>query len=194
MAMPQLSGAAGAMAAYTEEEWNAQVQASWTRSGDGQWRWCGTRTPLGMLASLEVAEVPRLHRAERPRQLRTVLLVDDEARFVTNLQRAMKPFAGRWATMVAGSGQQALQLLARADFAAVIADRRMPLMDGLPLLREVARLYPQLGRLLLTSSARSRPDDVAHRVLRKPTSPAVVVDTLEAVMQELHGGAGGPGA
>lgn len=185
MAMPQLANGAGAMLAYTEEEWNAQLEASWTRGADGRWSWRGTRTPLGLLATIEVEELGDGDGTAAPRPCRTVLIVDDEERVAVALERSLRPYAQRWRTQIAHSGEDALAQLAQGTIAAVITDRRMPGMDGLALLQEIARRHPRVARLLLTGSGQVRAPAIAHRVLRKPAIPPVVVAALDAVMAEL---------
>jgi DNA-binding NtrC family response regulator len=49
------------------------------------------------------------------------------------------------------SGQQALAVLDQEPFEAVVADVRMPGMDGMQLLREIARRWPALPVLMLTA-------------------------------------------
>jgi PAS domain S-box-containing protein len=50
---------------------------------------------------------------------------------------------------VAASGQEALQLLARREYDAVLSDLRMPEMDGPELYRQVEQRWPQRARLMI---------------------------------------------
>lgn len=171
----------GSLSGFTEAEWNAQLEASWSRGRDGRWTWRRGSAPFGVLATILAEEVATTEQAA-PRPSRVFLLVDDEPRVVQALVRALRPYASRWAAVVATGAQEALRLLGQADgrrIAAVVSDRRMPGMDGVQLLREVQRLHPRLVRILLTGSGAMRDHVVAHRVLRKPCSPSVLVAVLD---------------
>jgi CheY-like chemotaxis protein len=169
---------------FTEEEWSAQLQASWNRGGDGRWSWRGGSAPFGRLATVTVEEVAASER-DLVRPARAFLLVDDEARVAQALGRAIRPYAPRWTMLVAAGGIDALRLLAQADgrrIDAIVSDRRMPGMDGIQLLRETQRLHPRLARVLLTGSGALREHAVAHRVLRKPCPPSVLIAVLDQVV------------
>lgn len=77
-----------------------------------------------------------------------LLCVDDEANILKALERVFRPRGYR----VRGvqSGEAALEELERGGFDAVIADMRMPGMDGAQLLEEVAARHPEIPRILLT--------------------------------------------
>jgi DNA-binding NtrC family response regulator len=77
-----------------------------------------------------------------------LLLVDDEAEF-------LEPTAARLARRevackTARTGQAALEALAAQPFDCVVADIRMPGMDGMQLLVRIRREYPHLPVVLLT--------------------------------------------
>ncbi len=79
-----------------------------------------------------------------------VLLVDDEPRVLAGLQRRL---GERFDLLTAGSGQEALDMLAReTNVAAVVADMRMPGMSGIELLQEMTRQRPEIRRLMLTGN------------------------------------------
>ena len=80
-------------------------------------------------------------------------------------------------------GVQALQVLEREPFDVVVSDMRMPGMDGVALLREVHRRYPETVRLVLSGYADptsvSSVMEVAHRYLMKPCDPADLVEAID---------------
>lgn len=62
----------------------------------------------------------------------TVLCVDDEPNILSALRRTLR--TGGWRVLTAGSGAEALQVLATEAVDIVISDMRMPEMDGAVLL------------------------------------------------------------
>ena len=79
----------------------------------------------------------------------TLLVVDDDVA-VSKVLAALLTQAGLQ-VHTATSGAAALQLLARHPIDVVVSDVRMPGMDGLQLLAEVQRSWPELPVLLLTA-------------------------------------------
>jgi CheY-like chemotaxis protein len=183
----------GLLRGYTEEEWRAQLDASWTRGADGRWTWRGGSAPFGRLATVTIDdlgdEAPPSRPAQAPRQF---LVVDDEERVAQALLRAVRPYARRWCPLVAVDAPDALRQLAQANghrIHALVSDRRMPGMDGIQLLREAQRLHPRVARILLTGSGAMRDHVVAHRVLRKPCAASMLIAVLDQAVAEIEAGA-----
>ena len=82
------------------------------------------------------------------RQKAEILIVDDEPAVRELLARQLAS-EGYVAVQAAG-GEEALACLARQPFELLMTDMRMPGMDGLALLREAGRRYPELGVIMLT--------------------------------------------
>ena len=78
----------------------------------------------------------------------TVLCVDDEANILHALKRALRKEGYRLLT--AGSGEDALALMAENDIHVVISDQRMPKMSGTEFLARVKDDYPDAIRIILT--------------------------------------------
>jgi diguanylate cyclase (GGDEF)-like protein/PAS domain S-box-containing protein len=78
----------------------------------------------------------------------TLLLVDDERSILSALTRSLRQDGYR--ILSAGSGEDALELLALNAVQVIISDQRMPAMSGTEFLRRVARLYPATVRILLS--------------------------------------------
>lgn len=95
----------------------------------------------------------------------------------------MLPCADVWHMEFACGGHEALKLLESSIFDVIIADMRMPGMDGTALLTEVARLYPQMVRMVLSGTwergLRVQAAMVAHQYLSKPCDAHVLQLTLE---------------
>lgn len=76
-----------------------------------------------------------------------VLAVDDEP---ANQRAVRRTLASEWRVLTAGSGREALELMAREPVALVIADQRMPGMSGAEFLAETVERHPDVIRVVLT--------------------------------------------
>lgn len=103
---------------------------------------------------------------------RRIVFVDDEPLALQGLQRAMRGDLATWDMQFVGSGAEALTALAERPADLVVADMRMPVMNGPQLLREVARLHPQTVRFILSGNADRdlifQCVNTAHQFLAKP--------------------------
>lgn len=80
-----------------------------------------------------------------------VLIVDDEQYMSEWLEFCIKEIPNVSIVGVAKNGKEALRLLGEKSVDLVITDIRMPVMDGIQLLKEVKKLYPYMYCLLLTA-------------------------------------------
>jgi CheY-like chemotaxis protein len=117
-------------------------------------------------------------------QLHRILCVDDEPRVLQALGRHLRE---RFEVLTAGSGAEGLEVVKREpDLAVVIADMRMPAMDGATFLRHTRELQPTAVRMLLTGQAdiaaaiKAINEGQVFRFLTKPCPP----DQLLAVVDE----------
>lgn len=80
-----------------------------------------------------------------------VLLVDDEANVLSAIKRALmdEPYE----IVTAGSGEEALRIMAAERFKVVVSDERMPGLSGADFLSRVCEQYPQTVRIMLTGHA-----------------------------------------
>lgn len=85
----------------------------------------------------------------------TVLFVDDEPNILRALKRALFKFNINM--LLAESGQKALELLSENTVHVVVSDMKMPHMSGAELLEQVAQLYPNTFRVVLTALPTSTP-------------------------------------
>ena len=79
---------------------------------------------------------------------RTLLLVDDEPGVRAALTRMLRNEGYR--ILTAGSGLEALELLAVNPVQVIISDQRMPGMSGTEFLETVRHLYPNTVRIILS--------------------------------------------
>lgn len=77
-----------------------------------------------------------------------VLFVDDESNVLSSIKRAV--IEESYASFFAGSGAEALALFEKHQFSVIVTDMRMPVMDGLTLLKIVKEKYPKTVRVVLS--------------------------------------------
>lgn len=116
-----------------------------------------------------------------------VLIVDDHEAMRVMLARVLVR-AGVTQVRMASSGMEALALLAERPASLVLADQRMPGMDGLSFVTAVRGEERLRGALVIMISGAT---DVAHfdaareagadAVLVKPVSPRALLDAIEGV-------------
>lgn len=80
-----------------------------------------------------------------------ILVVDDDAD-MRKLAYDLLKDGGHHVT-TAGSGEEALKRLAERDYAVVLTDFRMKGMEGLELLTQIKRTYPEINVILMTGFA-----------------------------------------
>ena len=80
-----------------------------------------------------------------------ILLVDDEERFRTNLQRMLK--AQGLTVSAKGSGAEALEELKLNPYDVIVLDIRMPGLNGLTTLKEIKQINPEVEVIILSGHA-----------------------------------------
>jgi signal transduction histidine kinase len=112
---------------------------------------------------------------------RDILYVDDE---VENLIVLQATFEEQFNVVTAGSGAEALELLATRSFPVVIADQRMPKMSGAELFEIMRAKHPHTKRVMLTGYADPKAMQSAINqgqvfyFIRKPWEEDVVFSTV----------------
>ena len=81
---------------------------------------------------------------------RSILVVDDEQDMLHLLKRSLEPDLN-CKVQTATSGNVALGYLEKEAFDLVLADIKMPVMDGLELLDCIKRDYPDLTVIMMTA-------------------------------------------
>jgi HD-like signal output (HDOD) protein/ActR/RegA family two-component response regulator len=118
---------------------------------------------------------------------RQVLFVDDEPSILQGLSRMLRPLRHELRGEFVNSGAEALERLAQGPFDVVVADLRMPGMDGPTLLAEVQKRHPQLLRIIFSGYAEVdsalRAVPVAHQYVAKPCD----AETLRSVITRAVG-------
>ncbi len=115
-----------------------------------------------------------------------VLLVDDDARVLSALRRALRREA--YDLEVAGNAARALERLAiDPPIALVISDYKMPGMNGIELLTRVRSRHPETARILLSGwaceiCASDREAAGLVALLAKPWDDGELKDSIRAAL------------
>lgn len=116
-----------------------------------------------------------------------ILVVDDDELVRRALERALRSTGHKIYT--ANGGLQALELLEKHQFIAIVSDHLMPGMTGLELMREVKRRFQPCVKIIITGFM---PERVAEaltageidRFMTKPWENAELRSTLAAALEE----------
>lgn len=112
----------------------------------------------------------------------TILLVDDERHVLDALQRTLRGEGYR--ILLASDAHSALAQLDAERIDLILSDIDMPDIDGVELIKQVRREYPDVVRMLLTgdasleSAVHAINDGEVHRYLTKPWDSAELRATL----------------
>ena len=115
--------------------------------------------------------------------MKRILFVDDEPNVLSGLRRMLFPMRKEWDMEFCGSGQEALDLMAKDPVDVIVTDMRMPGMDGTAVLRHVMEKYPQTVRFVLSGQSDKetilRTVGAAHTFLSKPCSADVLKSCVD---------------
>jgi len=113
-----------------------------------------------------------------------ILCVDDDPNVLASLARGLRR---NFTVHTALSGSEALAILQQGGpYAAILADMRMPSMDGLEFLTQAAILAPETVGAMLTgnvdqaTAVQALNSRTVHRFITKPASTEIITETLQA--------------
>lgn len=117
-----------------------------------------------------------------------VLVVDDEKEIRDFLFRALTRFAG-FQVDLAVNGDEALKKIEKETYDLVLTDLKMPLTDGLQLIKEISRSKPEILTVLMTGhgtidSAIEAMKQGASDYLTKPLNLDETILRLKKVLEE----------
>ena len=116
-----------------------------------------------------------------------ILFVDDDRSILDSFRTMLHFKRKEWKCFFARTGAEGLAILDEHPVDVVIADMRMPGMDGADFLREVEIRQPRAVRMILSGYSDMnlllKSVKHAHQFLSKPCGSEVVVDTLRRVTE-----------
>lgn len=118
------------------------------------------------------------------------LVVDDDADFLESLTMFLRAEMPELHVDVSSRPQEALEMISSGDYDVVLADLRMPRMDGLDFLREARRRRPSIRRVLVSSFASDVGVELevakgtADLILLKPLRTGPFVAVLRALLSD----------
>lgn len=114
-----------------------------------------------------------------------ILFVDDEPAILDGYRRLLR---GDYEIDTAAGGTIALEMLAKESYAVVVADMRMPEIDGAQLLAKIALKHPLIMRIMLTGNSdmqtavRAVNEGAVFRFLTKPCDKELLRSTIHAAL------------
>lgn len=118
---------------------------------------------------------------------KAILFVDDEKQILKSIRRLF--LDSDFTVYTAGSGEEALKLMEDIKIDLIVADMRMPVMDGYELLQKVKQKYPSTVRLILSGYAEEKliisalKNNMAKIYLFKPWENNRLVRIIEQALE-----------
>ncbi|KLN65053.1 HD domain-containing phosphohydrolase [Vibrio sp. VPAP30] len=116
-----------------------------------------------------------------------VLLVDDEVNILNSFRRTLRSHVD---IDLASSGEQALELISQKQYAVIVSDMQMPIMNGLQLLQTVKERSPDTVRMMFTGNAdqQTAVDAVnlgdVFRFINKPCTPEQLLSFINSALRQ----------
>lgn len=112
-----------------------------------------------------------------------ILFVDDDPQLLRSIRRMLWNMQDRWELSYLASGEEALAAFAKQPFDVLVADMRMPGMEGHQLLARIRALYPWTMRVVLSGVSERQyimhAVPLAHQFLTKPVPAERLAEVIE---------------
>jgi len=116
--------------------------------------------------------------------MKRILFVDDEPLLLEVIEARLCERIGNWEMDFAGGGDRALKLMFQKPYDVIVADMRMPEMDGIELLTLVMQRHPNTTRIMMSGQSDRdqtlRLVGTAHQYISKPCN----LDDLECAIDQ----------
>ena len=120
-----------------------------------------------------------------------ILIVDDERIERNGIRFLMKQQDIKLITQEAGNGKEALEYLKDHTVDILLTDVKMPFMDGISLIENVSKLYPQMKMIIFSGYSEFEYAKNAMKMgvtdyILKPVDPVEFRKTIQKVVSELE--------
>jgi response regulator RpfG family c-di-GMP phosphodiesterase len=139
---------------------------------------------------MELEKTESLHPGPPPAGIQRILIVDDEPEILESMRDLFAEWSGQVEVVTTSSPAQALAMLRRDPADVLIADYRMPEMNGLELLTYARHMRPGTARILFTAypslevSALSIEEADVRKFTIKPLDPVQFMADVAAILSE----------
>jgi DNA-binding NarL/FixJ family response regulator len=103
-----------------------------------------------------------------------VLFIDDEPHVLQGLRRALRPLDSSFELEFCDDPAKAIGLLSHTQHDAIVTDMRMPVINGIDILRSICTVSPETLRIVLSGQSSKESCiatlSLAHRYIAKPCS------------------------
>jgi DNA-binding response OmpR family regulator len=119
-----------------------------------------------------------------------ILVVDDDPTVLKSCQRVLEPEG--FDVCLVSSADKALEAMRKDDFALLLIDVKMPTHDGIYLMREVRRQWPNKPMILMsgydtTQTVEEAAEMGAATFVPKPFTPDELLQAIHTVMGRQEG-------
>jgi len=118
-----------------------------------------------------------------------VLIVDDDQSWLTLVHKELENYSNDFTVRTTDSGERALDMLKQEHIVLVVADLRMPGMDGFDLLSRILDNYPDIPVIIMTAYDRPKTKDVVFRsgavgYMTKPFAPELLAGEINKMLRK----------
>jgi len=117
-----------------------------------------------------------------------VLVVDDDQELLLVLKEGLSKYADSFTVHLAGDGQVAVKKMEQMQVSLVVADLKMPRMDGFSLLAYISEYYPDVPVMIMTAYGTPRMEKLAREsgALAYMEKPVMVDDLARRINSSLQ--------
>lgn len=116
---------------------------------------------------------------------KTILIVDDEKNILMTLKRILEDEKEDYVVFFADSGIRGLEIVKRENIRLIIANYKMPQMDGIQFLKKAAIISPGSIKFMLTGYAdldvvmRAKNESNVYRFFTKPWNNREILNAVK---------------
>ncbi len=120
--------------------------------------------------------------------IRNVLIVDDDQEMLLALKEGLEKYKDTFTVSMAGDGLIAVDKLKQGTFSLVVADLKMPGMDGFSLLAHIMKHYPDIPVIIITAYSTPKMEKLAWQggAVGYIAKPFMIEDLAKKMMETIR--------